>query len=431
MQAGHVELITIGNELLRGDVIDGNAAWLGRRLAAIGVTVVRRATVGDDETAIQQAVAAALRRTGTVLCTGGLGPTSDDVTRAAIAALYRRALHIDETVLDDVRARFTARGVTMPDTNRVQAEVPDGAHVFRNGSGTAPGLALADDMLGLTILLPGVPHEVRWLFDNGVADHLRARWPAALPPMATAIIRTTGISESALYERTRDLVPTVAPVEVAFLPGIAGVDVRLTLKSGPASESALRSARHRFSERLDSHVYTLDERDLAEVVGAALREQNLMLAVAESCTGGLLAKRLTDVPGSSICFAGGFIVYSDELKQRWLEVSPAILREHGAVSEATAMAMAVGALRASGATCALAITGVAGPGGGTIEKPVGTVWVAAAVDRSTGRGSRPYVEARHFLFSGGREEVRERSAQAALRLLQLLLEREGRDPELE
>jgi nicotinamide-nucleotide amidase len=404
-----VEIVTIGNELLRGDTIDGNAAWLGRRLAAAGIRVVRRATVGDDVPDIQRAVAEALNRTGAVLCTGGLGPTSDDLTRPAIAALFGRTSHVDDAVLAAIEARFTARGIAMPPSNRSQAEVPDGARVFPNPAGTAPGLALEDDR-GIAILLPGVPSELHALIDGGVLHHLRARWPS-LRPVSGALLRTTGISESALYDVVRDLVPAVAPIDVAFLPGFHGVDVRLTAFGGGGD--MLGAAAARFEERLGRWTFTREQADLAEVVGEALRERGMHVALAESCTGGLVARRLTDVPGASAWLHAGFVAYHNDAKQSLLGVPAGTLERHGAVSEETVRAMLEGAMRAVSAPAGIAITGVAGPGGGTESRPVGTVWIAAA---AAGR-----TEAKLFRFVGTRTAIREFAGQAALRMLHLLL----------
>jgi nicotinamide-nucleotide amidase len=413
MSAAAVEIVTIGNELLRGDTVDGNAAWLGRRLADAGIRVARRATVGDDAAAIQAALRDALARTGTVLCTGGLGPTSDDLTRPAVAALYGRALAADPGVLAHIERRFAVRGITMPVSNRVQAEVPVGAHVFANPAGTAPALALEDAALGATLLLPGVPHEVRALMDAGVLDWLRARWPA-LKAGESAVLRTTGISESALFDRVLDLVPGAAPVEVAFLPAWTGVDVRLT-SWGEADAARVTALADVFAARLDAWIYTRDERDLAVVLGDALRERGIHVALAESCTGGLLAKRLTDEGGASAYVHAGIVAYHNDAKRRLLGVSADTLRTHGAVSEATARAMLAGARRAADASCGIAVTGVAGPGGGSADKPVGTVWIAASVE--------DVEEAQLFRFPGSRDAVRQFAAQAGLRLLHRLLTR--------
>lgn len=415
-----VEVITVGDELLLGETVDGNAAWLGRTLAEAGVRVERRATVGDDADAIRDAMAEALRRTGTVLCTGGLGPTSDDVTRPAVARLFGRDLVPDDEVLAAIRARFDARGVPMPAVNRTQAEVPRGATILPNRRGTAPGLILESGEGRAAVLLPGVPFEMRALVEEEVLPWLRRRWPGALRPARHRLLRTTGIAESALAERVAEVVRGVRGVTVAFLPAPTGVDLRLTAWAGEDEEeagAALDAAERALAERIGGDLYAVDGADLAQTVGTLLSRRRMMLAVAESCTGGLLAKRLTDQAGASAYFAGAVVAYADHVKEGLLGVSTETLGAAGAVSETVARAMAEGARARLGAGAALSITGVAGPGGGSESKPVGTVWIGLAVQGRT--------EARHFRFPGDREEVRERSAQAALDLLRRALEEDA------
>ncbi|HEX6940732.1 MAG TPA: competence/damage-inducible protein A [Longimicrobiales bacterium] len=407
-----VELLTIGDELLLGDRVDTNSAWLARRLGAEGIRVARRATVGDDEAAIADAVRDALGRTGGVLCTGGLGPTADDLTRPAVARVFGRTLRVDEDVLAAIRARFARLGREMPESNRVQAEVPAGATVLPNAWGTAPGLALEDDAGRFAILLPGVPHEMKRLVDAHVLPYLRRRWPAAGRPIVSRILRTTGIAESAVAERVADLAATFRPLTVAYLPGFAGVDLRLTSWGALDADAATRrldEAEAALRERLHGFVYGTDDDDLAAVVGAELKRRGLTLAVAESCTGGLIAKRMTDAPGASAYVLAGIVTYSNDSKRALLGVRPETLATHGAVSEETVREMAEGALRVVGADYAIAVSGVAGPGGGSPEKPVGTVWVCVA---GAGR-----TEPRLLRLPGDREEVRERAAQAAIALL--------------
>ena len=236
-----LEIVTIGDELLLGETVDHNSAWLGRRLAAEGIRVARRATVGDDEDAIAAAVREALDRTGTVLCTGGLGPTPDDLTRPAVARLFGRRLLLDPALLEALRARFRARGLEMPEINRTQAEVPEGATIFPNPYGTAPGLALQDERGRLAILLPGVPRELHAIVAQHVIPFLRARWPMRSRPIRHRVLRTTGIPESALAERIAPLLPQLAPLRVAFLPDPTGVDLRITSWGELDAEAADRA----------------------------------------------------------------------------------------------------------------------------------------------------------------------------------------------
>jgi nicotinamide-nucleotide amidase len=419
-----VELLTIGDELLLGETLDGNGAWLGGRLAAWGVRVARRVTVGDDEDAIAAELAAALDRTGAVICTGGLGPTRDDRTRTAAARVFRAALEIDAATLAALERRFAARGLAMPTSNRTQAEVPAGARIFANARGTAPGLALEDDAGRWALLLPGVPHEMRGLMDGEAGDHVRAR-AAGADPVLHRRVRTWGVPESLLADRLAGLATAFPPLELAFLPGYHGVDLRWSCWGrlpAAAAERLLDEAAAAVAARLGAAVYNVGDEGLETVVAGLLLRRGATLALAESCTGGLLAKRLTDVPGASGFLVAGFVAYADDAKHRLLGVPRATLAAHGAVSGETAAALVRGALAATGAGAAAAITGIAGPGGGTPEKPVGTVWIAAAL---AAPAAAPAVTVRHHLFTGDRQEVRERSAQAALALLRELLEGEA------
>ncbi len=413
-----VELVAIGTELLLGETVDTNGAWLARRLAAAGVSVARRTAVPDREADIADAVEAALRRTGGVLCTGGLGPTPDDLTKPVVARLFGRALHRDDAVLAAIEERFRQRGMVMAERNRAQADVPEGAGVLHNERGTAPGLWLEDER-GFAVVLPGVPQEMRALFDGQVLPRLEARWPDRVP-LAWRTIRTTGIAESAVAEALHGLEAQIEPLALAFLPSFEGTDIRLTGPGDPRDE-AVRAAFDRAEglvrERLGGYVYGLDDTELTDVVAELLVQRGATLALAESCTGGLVAKRLTDRPGASRYLRAGVVAYADEAKRDLLEVDEQLLAGHGAVSEAVARAMVGGARRVAGTDAAISITGIAGPSGGTAEKPVGTVWIGAALDDE--------VEVRHARFGGDREEIRRRSAQAALALLWQLLREDG------
>ena len=414
-RAPAVEVVAIGNELLLGETVDTNAAWLGRRLAGAGIRVVRRSTVGDVAADIRAAVSEALERTGAVICTGGLGPTPDDLTKPVITELFGSELVLDEAILAQLQERFRRRGIEMSPNNRVQAEVPVGATVFPNPRGTAPGLALEDER-GCVILLPGVPAEVRALVDTWVVDYLIERFPERTGPVFHRVIHTTGIAESTLAARIEQAAANVAPLTLAFLPGTNGVDLRLT-SWGELSEADAKARMDAIdaaiTEQLARWIYARDDEDMVVAIARRMTERGLKLALAESCTGGLVAKRLTDRAGSSEYVVAGIVAYSNDAKQRFLGVRARTLEAHGAVSEETVREMAEGALRNAGADAAIAITGVAGPGGGTEEKPVGTVWIAAALG--------PRLESRLYRLLGDRAEIRERAAQAALALLLGLL----------
>lgn len=290
-----IELVTIGNELLLGETVDANSAWLGRRLAGVGVPVVRRTTVGDDAAAIRDAVGQALDRTGAVLCTGGLGPTCDDLTRAAVAGLFGRAMRLDEDLLGSIRQRFQERGREMPEINRIQAEVPQGATIFANSHGTAPGLALEDAGGRFAVLLPGVPREMRALTNEHVLAWLGARWPQRGRPILHRVLRTTGMAESTVAERIQRLIDDLGPLTIAFLPGALGVDLRLTSPAVLPKDEAGRAfdrAEAWLRERLAGHVYGRDDEDLADAAARRLADRGLTLTLAESCTGGLIAKQI-------------------------------------------------------------------------------------------------------------------------------------------
>jgi nicotinamide-nucleotide amidase len=414
MSGAHtVEVITIGDELLLGHTIDTNAAFISRELASQGFRVVARTTVGDVPSAIRDAVAAGLERAEIVICTGGLGPTQDDFTKSVVAELFGTELELDAQLLEQLRERFRRRGITMAERNVCQAEVPKGATVLPNPRGTAPGLALTRADGRCCILLPGVPQEMRGLTMEQVLPFLLQRASGIKPhPIQYHTIRTTGIAESAVAEQVAGLLRALEPLTLAFLPGFAGTDLRITSwgeLDEVTADSAINAAAIKIRELLDAHVYGSNDDDLAKVVGDLLRQHRLTVAVAESCTGGLLGKRLTAIPGSSDYFVGGIISYSDRLKQQLLGVRAETLREHGAVSEAVVQEMVRGVQQSTGADCGIAITGIAGPGGGSAEKPVGTVWVACAIDDA--------VRTRRFVLPGDREEIRERAAQAGLALL--------------
>jgi len=403
-----IELVTIGNELLLGFTVDTNGAEIARALSALGIEVVRRTAIPDRPEEIFAAVADALRRTGAVLTTGGLGPTRDDVSKKAIAELYGLPLEFDETVWSDIAARFARVQRVPAASNRGQAEVPRGSTVLRNQWGTAPGLWL-EGPLGLTVMLPGVPGEMRKLLEFEVVPRLAARASGAV--VRSILVRTTSIPESTLAERMGDIEPEIAPLTLAYLPGVEGVDLRLTAWGMDPVEAdrRLRTAADLARERAGEHVYGEGDTDLAAVVLERARRAGLSLGTAESCTGGLVGGRITDVPGSSDVFAGGVVCYSDRLKTELLDVSPTLIAEHGAVSEPVARAMADGTRVRLGVDVAISVTGIAGPSGGTEEKPVGTVWFAVA---SPGR-----TESKRIIFLGSRREIRERAAQTALFLV--------------
>jgi nicotinamide-nucleotide amidase len=404
-----VELVTIGDELLLGFTIDTNVAHLARELAAIGIEVPRRATVPDDADAIAAAVREALERTGAVVTTGGLGPTSDDRSKAAVAAVFGRGMRLDETHLAWMESRWQARfRRALPASNRAQAMIPEGARILTNNHGSAPGIWLEDERGRWVAMLPGVPREMRGMLADTLLPLLRTR--AAGTVVQSLTLRTTGVAESLLADRIAEIEGGVPGVSLAYLPGVDGVDLRLTARGlpAPAAATALDDAARRLRDRIGIAVYGEGDTDLAAVVLEQCRRASLRVAVGESCTGGLLGARLTAIPGSSDVVVGGVIAYHNDVKVALLRVDPADLAAHGAVSEPVARQLATGARAAMRANVGLSVTGIAGPTGGTPEKPVGTVWIAVDVEgdvRSVG-----------FRLWGDRDEIRRRSAQAVLDL---------------
>ena len=420
--AAAVEILAIGDELLLGETIDTNAAWIAARLAQEGIAVARKTTVGDHDGAIRDALAAALRRTRVVLCTGGLGPTRDDLTRAAVARLYDRAQHVDPGWIAVLDERYARRGIPNPEVNRVQALLPEGARLLHNDTGTAPGIAIDDAALGLTVLMPGVPSEMRGLMEKHVVPLLRAHMHVA-DRIESRLLRTAGISEAALAERIDDIAQDLAPLSRAVLPQVASVDLRLTYRGSDDPAPLLDRALARLKERLGDHIYADDATDLAVTVGGILRAGGLKLALAESCTGGLVSKRLSDAAGASDFLLAAFVTYHNDAKRAFVGVRAETLARHGAVSEQCASEMAVGARTAIDADVAVAITGIAGPGGGTDEKPVGTVWYAVSLSDELARRlqRQDTVVTKKFVHPGDRTDIRERAAQTALDTLRRAL----------
>jgi nicotinamide-nucleotide amidase len=421
LSSPQVELITIGDELLLGFTIDTNAAHIARTLAASGIEIVRRTTVGDEAGNIARAVREALDRTGAVITTGGLGPTSDDLTKPAIAKIFGREMRLDEVLATKLEERWRARfpNSRFPATNRSQAEIPEGARILTNRHGTAPGIWLEDEKGRWVAMMPGVPREMRGMLVEELLPAIKARAKGDETAVLSRTLRTTGIAESAIAEL---LGPNflggpeteLGSLPLAYLPGIAGVDLRVTAKGMPRAraEKLVEEAIMKLKGRVSAYAYGEDDADLAAVVLGQCRASGYKLAVAESCTGGMLGERLTNVPGSSDVFLGGVIAYHNDVKLDLLGVRAEDLERYGAVSEQVALQMASGVRGKLGADVGVSVTGIAGPGGGTAEKPVGLVWIAV-------HGSQ--LKARRFHVVGDRAEIRQRAAQAALEMVRRAL----------
>ena len=403
-------ILAVGSELLGTDRLDTNSLRLTAVLERYGVELRKKAVLGDSVDGIASELKILLSTVDLILVTGGLGPTSDDVTREAAAVALGRGIRNDEAVLAALERRFASFGRRMPATNRKQADVIDGAELIENARGTAPGMILEKDGVHL-FLFPGVPPEL----DGMIASHLTP-WLAARSggvARETAVLKITGLPESEVEERVSPAYPEFGRESITILASPGEIRVQATA-AGPEPERRERLAAMtaRLRELVGDAVFATREEDTLEsVVGELLRVAGATLTVAESCTGGLLGEKITAVPGSSDYFLGGFITYTNQLKTELAGVPEAMLAEHGAVSEPVARAMAEGVRRALRSDYGVGITGVAGPGGGSEEKPVGTVHVAVA---GPGEGDAVHRKVR---FPGNRDQIRRHSAQLALEML--------------
>ena len=399
MNAG---IISVGNELLMGFTLDSNSTWIARKLLDLGIKVDLKLTIADNEGEILEAFKTLSSRCDVILCTGGLGPTSDDVTKSAYCDFIQAGLELNEDYLEELKKKFEDRQLVMSDSNREQAMVPDKGETIPNSLGSALGLKYVDEENHIYVM-PGVPSEMKRMMDETVLPELEQ-----LPrdELHVTTIRLTGIMESALYDQVKDLLNDNV-VKVAFLPGFLGVDVRLMSRD----KDSLLELSGQFFDRLGNYVYAEDWETLEDAVGRLLIERGLTLATAESCTGGLLGNRITNVAGSSEYYLGGIVSYSDAAKMNLLGVSQETLKEFGAVSEETAKEMAAGARRVLQSDVGVSITGIAGPTGGTEDKPVGLVYIAVDVAGD--------VAVRKFVFSEDRRYNKEVSAQAALNLVRM------------
>lgn len=410
------EILAVGSELLTPTRIDTNSLAITERLNTLGIQVRAKAVVGDRRADLATLLGAALSRVDLVLLSGGLGPTDDDLTRDVVAEVLGRPVHEDDEITAAIRARFERRGLTMPDINRRQAMVPEGAVVLPNVNGTAPGLWI-DHGSQVVVLLPGPPRELIPMLDGEVVGRLAARTSG--DGLFTRVVRVFGRSESHTEEAVRPYYGAWAAanpaIEVTILAARGAIDLHLTARaaSSGAAAAVLDPAVRQTLEAIGDDVYSADGRAIEEVVGDLLRERKWRLGAAESCTGGLLLSRLTEIPGSSDYVDGGIVSYSNRLKVDLLGVDAALIDAHGAVSEPVAAAMAHGIRTRTGVDVGVAITGIAGPGGGSDSKPVGTVVIAVEVpDASVVRTRR---------FTGGRDLVRAMAAHSALDALRRIL----------
>ena len=407
------EVISVGTELLLGQIVDTDAAYLSKLLPQFGIDLHYRVTVGDNEPRLADALRLALSRADVVFTIGGIGPTMDDLTKETVAHVLGDEMVLHEESAERLRAFFAARGIDMPEANLKQALVPRRGKVLPNPLGTAPGAAFETDGK-VVIVLPGPPREFIEMVDSQVMPYLRELVGESASVIRSRVLRIAGLGESSVADMVNDLLggsnPTVAP-----LASLGEVHLRITAKAESIAEADMMidEMDGKLSAILGNSIFGRDDESLERVVVRMLTERALTLAVAESCTGGLVANRITDVSGSSAAFVVGFVAYSNQAKKELMGLDEQLLSKYGAVSEQTARAMAEGAKRVSGADVAISVTGIAGPTGGTAAKPVGLVYMAlSAVDGTIAFEHR---------FSGSRIDIKLRASQAALNMLRVRL----------
>ncbi len=402
------EIIAIGSELLAPDRTDTNSLWLTEKLNRLGIEVKLKTIVGDDDARLEETIKDATRRSKVVITTGGLGPTEDDITRKITARALGRRLLLDEAVLAEIKQRFQGFGVAMPERNSRQAMVIEDAEVLPNPNGTAPGMFIDHNGTAI-VLLPGPPREMKPMFENHVSSKLEGR--AGNIRVVRRMLRVAGLGESAVDEKIAPVYTQYDNPQTTILFNQSEIEVHLTARGRTEDEAnaLLDRVVLQIEEKLGNAIFSFNGEKMEEVVGLKLTVGGYTLAVAESCTGGLLAERLTDIPGSSKYFIEGVVTYANDAKTRALGVEPMLLLEHGAVSAPVAEAMAEGVRKRAETDFGLSITGIAGPGGGTEEKPVGTVFIALSSEVGT--------EHRKLKLPGDRQLIRWRASQAALDLL--------------
>jgi nicotinamide-nucleotide amidase len=402
------EIIAIGSELLTPDRTDTNSLWLTEKLNGIGIEVKLKTIVGDDDARLEEAIKDALRRSRVVITTGGLGPTEDDITRKIAARALSRRLLFNEKVLSAISEKFERMGRGMPEINSRQAMVIQGAEVLDNPHGTAPGMYLEHNNCAV-VLLPGPPREMRPMFENFVQPRLALK--AGDLRVVRRVLRVVGLGESAVDERIAPIYTQYKNPQTTILFNRSEIEIHLTAhaKTEKDAELLLDGLAGQIEERLGHSIFAFRGETMEEVVGLRLAVNGFSLGVAESCTGGLISQRLTEVPGSSVYFKEGVVAYSNDAKTRSLGVDSELIRQHGAVSAVVVEAMAEGIRHRADTDFGLAVTGIAGPGGATEDKPVGLVFIALSDDAHT--------EHRKLMLPGDRHLIRWRASQAALDLL--------------
>jgi nicotinamide-nucleotide amidase len=407
----NAEIISIGDELLIGQVINSNQAYIAEQLNSVGIFADRMTTVGDNENEILKSFEIAYSTHNVVTVTGGLGPTHDDITRAVVCKFFKTDLVINEDALENVKRIFARRKVEPRKINEDQAIVPRGCTVIQNTLGTAPGYFFDRDGKYFFVM-PGVPYEMKAMMKNFVLPFFQEKHTGKV--ICHRTLKTTGIAESFLAERIGNIDEVIPPnsgITLAYLPNPLGVRLRITVKSDSTvdASSKIDEIEQKLQNKIGKYIYATGETELEETLGNLLRENHLTLAVAESCTGGLIADRLTNVSGSSEYFESGMITYSNNSKINELGVPSEFFKQFGAVSKQVAEAMAFGIRKKSNVDIGLSTTGIAGPTGGSAEKPVGLVYIGYSDNDGT--------FAMQFNFGGERRLIKERAAQAALELV--------------
>ena len=406
------EIIFTGTELLLGEVLNTNAQHLGREMTRLGIEVTQHTAVGDNRVLLEKTLCDALARTDLLFVTGGLGPTEDDLTSETVAGFLGLGMVMDPATMGKLEDIFSRRGVPMPESIKKQAFVPRGALVLPNHAGTAPGLIIRNE--GKTIImLPGPPRELKAVFDGSVRRFVATATGGGIV-MHSIVLKVTGLSESQVQERLQKMHATDNPaISYVAMPGEVHVRVTARTNSEPESRQMAGEMAARVEDELRDYVFGRDDEQLEQILGALLVQKKLTVSVAESCTGGLIMKRITDVSGSSRYFLGGVVSYSNALKTALLGVPGEIIARYGAVSEQTARTMAEGISRVTGSSLGVGVTGIAGPEGGNPEKPVGLVYIAlAARDRTYCYG---------YYFPGQRIAVRAGAANTALNMMRRFL----------
>jgi competence/damage-inducible protein CinA-like protein len=413
------EIIAVGSELLTPDRVDTNSLFLTEELNKLGIEVVRKTVVGDHRELMAEAFRDALNRVPLILACGGLGPTEDDLTRETVAELLGRRLQRNDEIVRAIEARFRSFGRQMPEVNLRQAMVPEGAEPLENPRGTAPGLWIEDGERQIA-LLPGPPRELKPMFLEKVLPRLERRISSAR--MYQREIRVTGLGESLVDERIKPIYQRYPDVSTTVLaaPGEILIHLRIWTADRPHAEKTFAEIEQGFEIALSDRIFSRDGSPMEEIVAQLLTANNATIAAAESCTGGLLAERLTSIAGSSAYFLGGVVCYSNELKTAWAGVPPQLIQAKGAVSSEVAVALAEGIRKRVGSMFGVGITGIAGPSGGSEEKPVGTVHIALA--------NAAGVKERAARFPGDRELIRFQASQLALDMVRIHYLYNGKNP---